>query len=128
MTAGPLIDFSPTTLPEWLWLWERDLSSIASFMADYIQTAVKRYCGRIRSWQLTAASNSAALLGLGEDEMLWLTVRMVEAARQVDPKLEIIIGIAQPWGVDASSHLESAPGVKDHERMRRFVEAAREAS
>jgi hypothetical protein len=98
VTAGPLIDFSPTHLPEWLWLWERDLSSIATFMADYIQTAVKRYHGRIRTWQLTAASNSASLLGLGEDEMLWLTVRMVEAARQVDPKLEIVIGIAQPWG------------------------------
>ncbi len=98
VTAGPLIDFSPTHLPEWLWLWERDLSSIATFMADYIQTAVKRYHGRIRTWQLTAASNSASLLGLGEDEMIWLTVRMVEAARQVDPKLEIVIGISQPWG------------------------------
>jgi phosphoribosylanthranilate isomerase len=38
------------------------------------------------------------------------------------------IRLARPWGVDASSRLESAPGVKDHEKMRRFVEAAREAS
>jgi len=37
------------------------------------------------------------------------------------------IRIAQPWGVDASSKLESAPGVKDHEKMLRFVEAARNA-
>jgi phosphoribosylanthranilate isomerase len=34
------------------------------------------------------------------------------------------IRIAQPWGVDASSRLESSPGVKDHEKMRRFIEAA----
>jgi phosphoribosylanthranilate isomerase len=34
------------------------------------------------------------------------------------------IRAAQPWGVDASSGLESAPGVKDHEKVRRFVEAA----
>ena len=38
------------------------------------------------------------------------------------------IRLARPWGVDASSRLESAPGVKDHEKMRRFVSAAREAS
>jgi hypothetical protein len=98
VSAGPLIDFSTTHLPEWLWLWERDLASIASFMADYVQVAVKRYQGRIRTWQLTGASNCASLLGLGEDELLWLTVRMAEAARQVDPKIEMIVGIAQPWG------------------------------
>jgi phosphoribosylanthranilate isomerase len=31
----------------------------------------------------------------------------------------------RPWAVDASSSLESAPGVKDHARVRAFVEAAR---
>jgi phosphoribosylanthranilate isomerase len=37
------------------------------------------------------------------------------------------IRIAKPWGVDASSKLESAPGIKDHEKVRAFVKAAREA-
>jgi indole-3-glycerol phosphate synthase/phosphoribosylanthranilate isomerase len=31
----------------------------------------------------------------------------------------------RPWAVDASSRLESAPGIKDPERVRAFVEAAR---
>ena len=31
----------------------------------------------------------------------------------------------RPWAVDASSSLESAPGIKDHGRVRAFVEAAR---
>jgi phosphoribosylanthranilate isomerase len=37
------------------------------------------------------------------------------------------IRIAKPWGVDASSKLESAPGIKDHEKVRAFIRAAREA-
>ncbi len=37
------------------------------------------------------------------------------------------IRIAKPWGVDASSKLESAPGIKDHEKVRAFVKAAQEA-
>jgi len=36
------------------------------------------------------------------------------------------IDIAQPWGVDACSRLEKSPGIKDHEKMRRFIEAALE--
>ena len=31
----------------------------------------------------------------------------------------------RPWAVDASSSLETAPGIKDHERVCAFVEAAR---
>ena len=31
----------------------------------------------------------------------------------------------RPWAVDASSALETAPGIKDHERLRQFVQAAR---
>jgi hypothetical protein len=97
-TIGPLIDFSASRLPSWLWLYERDLASLAGFMCTFVESAVRRYRGRVRSWQLTSASNCAALLSLGEDELLWLTVRMAEAARQVDPGLELILGIAQPWG------------------------------
>ena len=98
VVGGPLIDFSPARLPDWLWLWERDLPSLSSFLSDYVETVIRRYRGRIRSWQLTAGSNCAAVLGLSEDELLWLTVRLAEAARQVEPGLELSIGIAQPWG------------------------------
>ena len=37
------------------------------------------------------------------------------------------IRAAEAWGVDASSKLESSPGVKDHDKVRRFVAAARQA-
>ena len=35
------------------------------------------------------------------------------------------IEAVRPWAVDASSSLETEPGIKDHERVRAFVEAAR---
>jgi phosphoribosylanthranilate isomerase len=35
------------------------------------------------------------------------------------------IAAVGPWAVDASSRLESAPGVKDHARVRAYVQAAR---
>jgi hypothetical protein len=96
--AGPLIDFSASRLPDWLWSWEGDLSNLAIFMGRYVEAVVKRYRGRIRRWQLTRASNWADILGLSEDELLWLTVRLAEAAKQIDPGLELSVGITQPWG------------------------------
>jgi indole-3-glycerol phosphate synthase/phosphoribosylanthranilate isomerase len=35
------------------------------------------------------------------------------------------IDAVRPWAVDASSSLESSPGIKNHERIRAYVEAAR---
>jgi len=37
------------------------------------------------------------------------------------------IEIVQPWGVDASSSLETSPGKKDHARIARFIEACQSA-
>ncbi|MGH7224557.1 MAG: endo-1,4-beta-xylanase, partial [Gemmataceae bacterium] len=98
ISAGPLIDFSSARLPAWLWHWERDLPSIAAFMCKFVETVVRRYRHRIRRWHLTAASNCANLLSLSEEDLLGLTYRLAESARQIDPSLELVLGIAQPWG------------------------------
>ena len=60
----------------------------------------------------------------------------LERARTVEGRVMLAGGLGpanvreaieavQPWAVDASSSLEIAPGVKDHERIRAYVEAAR---
>ncbi len=98
VAAGPLVDFSSAQLPAWLWLWEHDVPSMAAFMCRFVEAAVRRYRTRIRRWQLSAASNWASVLSLSEDELMVLTARLGEAARQVDPSLELTIGISQPWG------------------------------
>lgn len=55
-----------------------------------------------------------------------LPQRLVLAGGLDEANVRAAIREVQPWGIDACSKLESAPGVKDHEKLRRFIEAARE--
>ena len=98
LSAGPLIDFSTHGLPDWLRTWEGDLPSLASFMCDFIETTITRYRNRIRRWVICTGSNCAGTLGLSEDDMIRLTARLAEAAWGIDSSLEVVVGLAQPWG------------------------------
>jgi indole-3-glycerol phosphate synthase/phosphoribosylanthranilate isomerase len=51
--------------------------------------------------------------------------RVVLAGRLGPDNVRAAIDRVRPWGVDASSRLESAPGIKDHAKVRAYVEAAR---
>lgn len=51
--------------------------------------------------------------------------RIMLAGRLGPENVREAIERVRPWAVDASSSLETAPGVKDHARVRAFVEAAR---
>lgn len=51
--------------------------------------------------------------------------RVVLAGGLGPDNLERAVRLARPWGVDASSRLEAAPGRKDPELLRRFLQLAR---
>jgi phosphoribosylanthranilate isomerase len=38
--------------------------------------------------------------------------------------VRLAIEQAKPWGVDACSRIEKSPGLKDHDKMRQFIQAA----
>jgi indole-3-glycerol phosphate synthase/phosphoribosylanthranilate isomerase len=65
----------------------------------------------------------------GEDPDHWRKARgddrLVLAGRLGPHNVREAIRAVDPWAVDAASQLESAPGVKDHEKVRAFVREAR---
>jgi hypothetical protein len=98
VTAGPLIDLSLEALPEWLLVHRGDGSTLAALMCDYVESVIQRYRHAIRRWIVISGFNVADPLGLEDDQRLRLAQRLLLAAAQVDPHLELGIRIAQPWG------------------------------
>ncbi len=69
--------------------------------------------GQVFDWKLLDTNSTARILLAGG----------------LDPvNVAHAIEVVKPWGVDVSSGVESAPGVKDPAKVRRFIAAARDAA
>jgi phosphoribosylanthranilate isomerase len=100
---------------------------------DFALHAALRYEGRAVGLLLDAAA-AGRPGGTGRPfdwrrvEPLRTRVRFLMLAGGLSPgNVAEAVGLTRPDGVDVSSGVESAPGRKDPERMRAFVQAARDA-
>jgi indole-3-glycerol phosphate synthase len=136
-----LVDESPRRAPEVLSVPETMLSvsvhvgEYTDHGADLVQL-YERDPGRVRG-------RDAVLLRDGEQvarvlDLPWkeedpdhleraktATGRLMLAGRLGPDNVRRAIDAVHPWAVDAASELELEPGIKDHDRVRAFVEAAR---
>jgi len=67
--------------------------------------------GKPFDWRLAAASR----------------IRIIVAGGLDASNVAQAVAMAHPWGVDACSKIESAPGKKDHKKMTEFLQAAKAA-
>jgi hypothetical protein len=96
--AGPLISLQKSAIPEWTYLWEDDFDQLLECAVKYIQTAVRRYQGKVHVWHSAARINEGGALELTEDQRLRLYLASVEAIRQIDKETPVVASLDQPWG------------------------------
>jgi indole-3-glycerol phosphate synthase/phosphoribosylanthranilate isomerase len=128
--AAEVLPVPAQTLAVAVWVGEAG-SSDADL--DQVHTVEE---GKVRGREATLLRNGepvARVLDLpwgGEDAGHWERAaaaegRVVLAGGLGPENVATAIAAVRPWAVDASSSLEVAPGIKDHGRVRAYVEAAR---
>jgi hypothetical protein len=98
VVAGPLIDFSDASLPDFVLKLRGEPLSFKSLMCDYVETAIARYRGKVSRWQVTSGANGSETLGISEEDMIRLTAMAADAAWQIDSGLQLTFGLSRPWG------------------------------
>jgi phosphoribosylanthranilate isomerase len=116
-------DEPPADYPHGLTVWKAARVGEGFSLAPYLETpadallldgpAADLYggSGKTFDWQLAARSSRRIIIAGGLDAS--------NVARAIT--------LARPWGVDACSRIESAPGIKDHQKMIDFLFAAKAA-
>ena len=72
-----------------------------------------------------AVSGAGETVDWAQAAQFALLGRMILAGGLAEDNVARAIRAVRPWGVDVSSGVESLPGCKDHELIRRFVSAVR---
>ena len=96
--GGPLLDFTAGGLPKWLAPWAGDILNLPSFVCDFVETAINRYTGRIRIWEVAAYGNLGGALSLSEEHRLAVMARAMETALRTDSNAQFFVRVGQPWG------------------------------
>jgi phosphoribosylanthranilate isomerase len=107
---------SPGNLPVWLAVQVKETLELPDVPADAFLLdgpAGELYggSGKTFDWSLVRNAGRRIIVAGGLDGS--------NVARAVE--------IARPWGVDACSRIERAPGKKDHQKMKEYLSAARTA-
>jgi GH35 family endo-1,4-beta-xylanase len=98
INAGPLLNFSPDTVPEWLLKGDYDFETIREASYDYVSKIVSRYAKYVHIWEVISGVNAYNHFRFSFDRILEITRTACLAAREADSRTIKMIDIACPWG------------------------------
>jgi len=98
ITAGPLVDFRRSAVPEWLHIWENDYETLRELVYEHVRQLVIRYRRTIGTWTLTSGLHASRDFSLAPEQAIDLTRVCAMVLRKLHPKATLQVEVSQPWG------------------------------
>ncbi|MGH7130672.1 MAG: endo-1,4-beta-xylanase [Phycisphaerales bacterium] len=98
VTAGPVLDLSPSAVPDWLYIWEHDYETLRDVVIAYIKTIVTRYRRTVNTWTICSGLNTGLHFSLNYEQALDLTRTCVLLCKKLHPQGRVQVELVQPWG------------------------------
>lgn len=96
--VGPLVTFSPVTIPDWLFIWENDFEQVREMAYDFITRVVERYGSRVQAWGVVGGLNSENCFKFGFDQLIEMTRSAALAAKRAANRSLVLVELSEPWG------------------------------
>jgi hypothetical protein len=98
VTAGPLVDFRRSAVPEWLHIWENDYETLRELVYEHVRQLVIRYRRTVGTWTLTSGLHASRDFSLAPEQAIDLTRVCAMVLRKLHPKATLVVEVSQPWG------------------------------
>lgn len=109
VVAGPVVDFRPHCVPEWLYIWENDYETLRDLVYEHMKAVVTRYRRTVSRWTVCSGLHCGEHFKLDFQQMIDLTRICVLVVRKLHPRAKVQVEIVQPWGGYHTSDRKSLP-------------------
>ncbi len=109
VVAGPVVDFRPQSVPDWLYIWENDYETLRELVYEHMKAVVTRYRRTISRWTVCSGLHANRNFSFTFEQMIDLTRICVLVVRKLHPKAKVHVEIVEPWGEHHSSDRRSLP-------------------
>ncbi len=109
VVAGPVVDFRPHCVPEWLYIWENDYDTLRDLVYEHMKAVVTRYRRTVSRWTVCSGLHCGDHFKLDFQQMIDLTRICVLVVRKLHPRARVQVEIVQPWGGYHTSDRRSLP-------------------
>ena len=101
VAAGPVIEFTADSTPEWFFVWENDYETIREMAYEHVKRVVTRYRRTVYKWIVSSGLHVGDTLPLSLEEAVDLTRLSALVTRKLHPKAMIVVEIDRPLGEPA---------------------------
>lgn len=109
VVAGPLVDFRPGCVPDWLYIWENDYETLRELVYEHVKAVVTRYRRTVARWTAVSGLHANLAFGLSFEQMMDLTKIAVLVIRKLHPQARVQLEITEPWGEYFTSNRQALP-------------------
>jgi hypothetical protein len=107
--GGPILDFRPACVPEWLYIWEHDYETLRELVYEHIKQVVTRYRRTVSRWTVVSGLHVNEAFGMPLERMMDLTRLAVLLVRKLQPSARVQVEVSQPWGEHYAWNRRSIP-------------------
>lgn len=109
VVAGPVVDFRPGSVPDWLYIWENDYDTLRELVYEHMKAVVTRYRRTVSRWTVCSGLHANRNFRFTFEQMIDLTRICVLVVRKLHPRAKVQVEIVEPWGEHHSSDRRSLP-------------------
>lgn len=108
---GPIIDFRPLSVPEWLYIWEHDYDTLYDLLHEHIEAIVNRYRSSVSIWNIASSLHINESFTLAYDQLMDLTRMATGLVKSLHPAGRTLVEVTEPFGEYFSGHPRSVPPI-----------------
>lgn len=107
--AGPIINFTPQEVPDWLYIWEHDYDTLRETIYEHVERVVQRLKGAVPVWNVVSGLHINNHLTFSFEQLMDLTRMIVMLVKKLQPVSRVMVELREPFGAYFAGNQRSIP-------------------